>query len=439
MSSSLAHEHISPLYVYDISAPPPLEYSSSRLALNSDICAQADATLQTTIDTSLLILRQFIPTKFLYNFTSPCWYADVNKELLSQLRGPFDLWDGVHKAYSSEEINQLSKLALMTKTGLTQKKLFCLPKFFIAGIAKCGTTALFDIVSKHQSIKPPHSKEVHFWKGFFRQDVTHSTRVLSALHYLLHFSPAVEGMLDDPHALTLDASPSAFLAATYRTFGEKSGMKLCEMPLTLSHVLPDSKFVVILRNPVQRTWSAFWYFCSAMKRWKSKGISQLYIEKGPVIFHNNVVDLIKLFQECLDNETSFILNCVNRVMSVKPVKDNRCSTGRIGIGLYYYHIAAWLSVFPRKQFLFLRMEDMKRDEEGTLKEVWEFLELEPPRHSYVADVFQEAYEKFKPAQYQNVIQMLPQTKELLEEFYRPFNEKLSGLLNDEKFLWNDSK
>ena len=35
-------------------------------------------------------------------------------------------------------------------------------------------------------------------------------------------------------------------------------------------------------------------------------------------------------------------------------------------------------------------------------------------------------------------QMLTQTKRLLTEFYTPFNRKLSKLLNDDRFLFNDN-
>ena len=33
--------------------------------------------------------------------------------------------------------------------------------------------------------------------------------------------------------------------------------------------------------------------------------------------------------------------------------------------------------------------------------------------------------------------MLDSTREKLNNFFRPYNEKLSDLLGDEKFLWND--
>lgn len=35
-------------------------------------------------------------------------------------------------------------------------------------------------------------------------------------------------------------------------------------------------------------------------------------------------------------------------------------------------------------------------------------------------------------------EMLPETRQILEEFYRPFNEKLADVLNDKRWLWKDS-
>ena len=33
--------------------------------------------------------------------------------------------------------------------------------------------------------------------------------------------------------------------------------------------------------------------------------------------------------------------------------------------------------------------------------------------------------------------MLPETRQLLLDFYAPFNQELAELLNDDKYLWND--
>ena len=37
----------------------------------------------------------------------------------------------------------------------------------------------------------------------------------------------------------------------------------------------------------------------------------------------------------------------------------------------------------------------------------------------------------------NVGPMLPETKKILQEFFRPFIARLAVLLGDSKFLWND--
>ena len=35
--------------------------------------------------------------------------------------------------------------------------------------------------------------------------------------------------------------------------------------------------------------------------------------------------------------------------------------------------------------------------------------------------------------------MLPETQQLLREFYRPYNEELAQMLNDQKYLWEDTQ
>ena len=39
---------------------------------------------------------------------------------------------------------------------------------------------------------------------------------------------------------------------------------------------------------------------------------------------------------------------------------------------------------------------------------------------------------------QHTEKMFPETWELLEDFYRPFNEHLAAILGDKKYLWSDS-
>ena len=43
------------------------------------------------------------------------------------------------------------------------EKLRCLPYFFILSSQKCGTTDLFDLLSKHKHIVPSKRKEVHWF------------------------------------------------------------------------------------------------------------------------------------------------------------------------------------------------------------------------------------------------------------------------------------
>ena len=39
----------------------------------------------------------------------------------------------------------------------------CLPSFYVLGLPKCGTTALFEALALHPAAAPPPEKESHFW------------------------------------------------------------------------------------------------------------------------------------------------------------------------------------------------------------------------------------------------------------------------------------
>ena len=394
---------------------------------------ETNTALQNTVQSALRILGKFIPSSFLNDFTCPCWYSRVDGNLSNLLHPQFNrvLTGKFYSSYSPEERERIIGLAV-TGPSSGQEKLFCLPKVFVAGFAKCGTTAFYDIVTRHPSINVPYSKEIHFWRTFFQGNVEQE-QILSVLHYLFYFTPAISGIMNDPGTLTLDASTSTLINPTIRA---TSGLKICEIPLVLSKLLPDSKFIVIMRNPVERLWSDYWFFCS----WPADGIPNEHLENGPSIFHNHAMNVISAFEKCTGNHSKPILDCYMQVMN-GIVSEDGCKCCRVGVGLYYYHIITWLSVFPKEQFLFLRTEDLKRETVSTMNAVWDFLELERPKHDYISQVpilSQSEYKWLTSVQLQNTLRMLPSTKSALEDFYKPFNEKLANLLQDERFLWRDA-
>lgn len=114
--------------------------------------------------------------------------------------------------------------------------LVCLPYFFIIGAQKSGTTALFSYMIRSSNVLPSKTKEIHFFDRFddmlmdWPQEVT---KYLESFH-----------RNKDPASLvTVDTTPSYVLSA-------RTGR-------VLRSWLPQSKLVLVLREPVDRAFSEY--------------------------------------------------------------------------------------------------------------------------------------------------------------------------------------
>jgi len=143
---------------------------------------------------------------------------------------------------------------------------------------------------------------------------------------------------------------------------------------------PTTKFIVIFRNPVKRVISEYF-------RLKRRG------------------------EETLDFDQAIL----------QPGMQGRY----IGAGLYIEHLERWLSLFPRKQFLVLILEDMAQNPEQEVNKVFKFLGLKERKL--------DSYEIVKQAKY-NMKKIKPETIEELKNFYEPYNKRLEKFLG-RKLPW----
>ena len=145
----------------------------------------------------------------------------------------------------------------------------------------------------------------------------------------------------------------------------------CLLQSVLPKLIPNSKFIVIMRNPVDMLYSAFWLFCI------NKNLVKIRAVQGPDIFHERVTSKLRKFNNCM-NENSTIpgeytmFNCVcllnsknyssciqNRIHlldkflaritpEIFTPKMPKCIyDNRVHVGVYFAHIRRWLSVVPR--------------------------------------------------------------------------------------------
>jgi hypothetical protein len=192
-----------------------------------------------------------------------------------------------------------------------------LPNFFILGAAKAGTTSLCGMLKQHPEIFMTRQKETQF---FFNDK-----KYARGLDFYIdnYFSDA------QGYSTRGEGSPSYFHAPDVvapRLIGALNSRNL--------------KFVVILRDPVERAWSHY--------------------------LHRVRVNAEECsFADALQSE------------EVRLARDPLQWAGYYRDGLYGRLVSRWLDYFERTQFLFLRYEDLTSDWLRSLRAVCLHLGVDP--------------------------------------------------------------
>ena len=368
----------------------------------------------------LQLLKEYLPSLYSTKFRNPCWYdylqapsSENSKQMRliqEQTRSQVVGTCSIPLFYNSS----LATLVVEQAKSSNNRQLHCLPSFFISGFSKSASTTLHRMIAQHPQISEPRCKENHFWGQFVNQQGTDLDKRMQFLQHLNYFSPSIHMIKSNPQTMTLDSSVSYFTSNSESDF--------CVLPHMLIRVLPQAKFIVIMRNPSERVLSSYFYYLS--KHYTSKAEYVKYVASKTALkaFHYHTSDVIMKFQSCVDSGHS-IHSCVRN----KTI-DGKRAEHYVGLqtSMYYYLIVPWLNVFPRERFLFLRTEDLARDKSLTMLKVWNFLNLDPLPQT--KEVFAKTN---KHAEFPGP------TKELLDSFFQPHNELLANLLSDSKYLWKD--
>lgn len=261
------------------------------------------------------------------------------------------------------------------------------PDYFILGAQKAGTTSLFSYLAQCPSVFAPSKKEI----AYFSKDVNYHN---GKVWYLQHFPKAVlPGMRG---FCSLEATPEyfyyPFVASRIKQYNKRS------------------KFIVLLREPVSRAFSA-WNMFRQFK--EKKEASLALMENG------NYYDQLKteILSEKVMPDMAYLAK--------KEIADINAGNlfgepSFVKRGLYYYQFENYFNHFPRKNFLILQHEKLKTDLHTVLHEVSDFMHIK--NREWIQKIKQED---------QNVRDYTEKPDFLTElhEFYKPYNTKLENLLN----------
>lgn len=239
---------------------------------------------------------------------------------------------------------------------------------------RCGTTSLYDFLSRHPGVAPAIKKEVHFFDLEFDQ---------GEAWYRAHFP--FRSVLEESSLQTGEASPY-YLSHPLA-------------PERARELLPDVKLIAVLRNPVDRAYSHYWHSV------------RLNIE--PLSFEN-----------ALSAEPDRLEGELDRLKTVPGSRSRSFQHHAYATrSLYGQELSRWLSQFPRKQLLVLEQGELNRDPERQANRLFAFLNLDPHPLEMQPGLNKAAYPPMEPA-----------TRQKLLSHFAPPNRQLFDLIG-ERFDW----
>lgn len=244
------------------------------------------------------------------------------------------------------------------------------PNYLLIGAQKAGTTALFDYINQHPFVVNK-TDEVHFFD-------THFTK--GKEWYKSKFSKR-----PDNRYVIGDKSP-------YYIFHPS-------VPERVHSYYPGIKIIAILRNPVSRAYSQYWF-----NR------------------HRNLEELS--FKEAINAEPTRLAGEMENILADPEYSGMRYRRkSYLARGRYAEQLERWYALFPKEQIFIVDADDLRNDPQGTLNKVYAFLGLEP----HALDLsHNDAHTDYPP--------MKAGMKKRLQDYFLPYNEALEALLN-RKFNW----
>lgn len=241
------------------------------------------------------------------------------------------------------------------------------PDFVIIGAQRCGTSSLYNYLTEHPRVASALYKEVHFFDENFHR---------GASWYRSHF-PTMLSMALRGQRIVGEATPNYLFHPL--------------VPNRIKQTLPHLKFIVLLRNPIDRAYSHY-------QRLRRMGIEELSFEQA--------IDAEpkRLGQGCRSDYNS----CSRRRFSY------------VSRGFYCWQLKRWFEVFPKERFLVLKSEDFFGSAGRVLDEVCEFLRLASFRPS--------EFKRFGGGDYAP-LQGAPRAR--LSEIYAEPNQQLASILGRE--------
>lgn len=257
-----------------------------------------------------------------------------------------------------------------------------LPNFIVLGFPNCGTASFYSYILQHPNMGLPVKKSIHFFNTEYERGLDWYKAQFPTIQHKNNFEKTKK-----ENFIVGEDSPRSILF-----FSASKRMK---------KVLPKILLFVLLRNPIDRAYSSY-------QKNKNLGIEKL------------------TFEELINEDEKRAENWLNLVNKNQITRYNITSIPKpyLSFGKYSYYLEHWFKDFPEEQFCFIKTSELGINIKDTMNEAFEFLHI--PQFE-IKNVEKKHVRKYEP--------MKTKTRDLLIDFFKPYNTNLEKLLNI-KFDWN---
>lgn len=252
------------------------------------------------------------------------------------------------------------------------------PDFVIAGAQRCGTTSLFRALAKHPAMMSNvlDAKGIHYFDTSYQQNDA---------WYFAHFPSQAER---DSHAAKVGQQAVVGEASPYYLYHPAGAERMAQ-------AIPDTKIIVLLRNPVKRAISHHLHMV-----WEG---------------HETEEDL----EKALDLESTRLEGIEQKLLADRTfVSRPHQHYSYLARGHYAEQLERLYAHFDRKNVLVMATETLISDSKSSLATIQSFIGLEPDPSIDLEK--RNASSKFEPR---------PETLTRLENEYSESNKRLRSVVD----------
>lgn len=257
-----------------------------------------------------------------------------------------------------------------------------LPNFIIIGAAKGGTSSLYDYLTQHPSIYSCVVKEPNYFAMYYDRGIN-------------WYKSCFPTTLKKYNVETFERKKFVTGEASTQYYWYP------HTPKRIKKILPKVKLILLLRNPIDRSFSHY----------------NMNVNGGKEVLS---------FEEAIDQEKERTHEEYKKILENEYYFSPKYTLqAYLAKSIYVNFLSEWLKHFSLQQFLIIKSEDFYNNPNKIYNEVLEFLNLPKAKLKNYKITRKGSYDT-----------MNPNTRRKLVEYFRPYNEKLYKLL-EKDFEWNN--